>query len=252
MAPLDVREVFGNEDLDPLPLGIRVGDVLHASRITGVDLTTGKLAADADGQMATAFANLQHVVQSAGGSLDNVGQVSIFVKQRDDMKAINPAWVKMFPLDDDRPTYKFMVADLPGDRLVQLEAFAVIGARRQVLHIPNVAHTNPIPMGVKIGNMVFSSRILPYDSRTGQPAEGFEAQVEAVFANLNTFLKTAGAEPKHLTQARVFIADKAQMGTVEQQWARLYPAGTPRPTIHAVTYGAGTRLQAYIEVIASL
>ena len=35
-----------------------------------------------------------------------------------------------------------------------MEAFALAGARRTVLQIAGVAHTNPIPMGVRIGWLV--------------------------------------------------------------------------------------------------
>jgi len=64
----------------------------------------------------------------------------------------------MFTNSDDRPTYKFMPAELTGEQLVHMEYFAVPGARRRDLHVQGVAHTNPIPMAVQIGRYVFSSR----------------------------------------------------------------------------------------------
>lgn len=247
-----IQEVFGNEDADPIPQGIRIGNVVHASRITGVDPTTGVLAEGIDAQMAAVHHNVRQVVERAGGSIDNVAQVSFFVSQREYLPAINPQWVQLFPNDDDRPTYKFMVATLPPGVLVQAEFFAVLGARRELIHVAGVAHTNPIPMGVKIGGMVFSSRILPFEPSTGKPPEGFAAQAAVVFGNLRTFLANAGAEPKHITQARIFIADKAEMPVVRQHWDQLFAGVSPQPVMHAVTYGAGTALQAYIEIVAVL
>ena len=247
-----LHEVFGNEDTDPIPLGIRIGNVVHASRITGVDPVTGVLADGIDAQMAAVHQNVRQVVERAGGSIDNIAQVSFFVAQREYLQAINPPWVQLFPNDDDRPTYKFMVANLPAGVLVQAEMFAVLGARRELIHVPGVAHTNPIPMGVKIGGMVFSSRILPFEPATGKPPEGLAAQAEVVFGNLRTFLTNAGAEPRHISQAHIFIADKAEMPVIQQHWDQLFAGVAHRPVMHAVTYGAGTALQAYIEIVAVL
>ena len=148
---------------DAIPVGVRIDDVIHGLRIRGTDPAQG-------------LDNLEHVVEAAHASLDNVAQVSFFVKDPAQLREINPAWLKMFPNADDRPTYKFMTAaDLPSERPVHLEFFAVANQRRKLLHIPNVAHTNPIPMGVRIGNYVFSSRVLPYDPQTGQPLNNPEA-----------------------------------------------------------------------------
>ncbi len=248
----EVREVFGNEDIDPIPLGIRTGNLVHLTRVTGADPATGALGATVEAQMDQAHQNLRTAVQAAGGSIDNIAQVSFFLKDRTGLAAINPAWVTLFPNDDDRPTYKFMVAaGLPGDCLVQVEAFAVLGSRRQMIHIPGVAHTNPIPMAVKIGNMVFSSRVLPYDAATGAPPEAFAGQASHLFQNLRTVLATAGAAPANITQARLFIADKAAWPGVKHHWDALFGAAE-QPMLHMVTYGTGTRLQIYMEIIARL
>jgi len=54
-----VQEIFGRSDVDPLPIGTRVGDLIHASRITGVDPETGQLGQDAEQQMALIYPGLR-------------------------------------------------------------------------------------------------------------------------------------------------------------------------------------------------
>ncbi|MCA1648171.1 MAG: RidA family protein [Chloroflexi bacterium] len=247
MGAPQVVEIFGNPDIDPVPCGIRVGNLIKGLRLLGTDPHSAALGRDIDEQLHLAMTNLQHCVERGGATLDNVAQVSFFVKDRADLKAINSPWVETFPDDQDRPTYKFMQADLPGGQLVALECFAVVGARRRVLQIPNVAHTNPIPLGVRIGNMLFSSRVLPYDAATGKPADNVERQAECLFANVRTLLAAGGAKPEHITQGRLFLVDRATQTLAEQHWHALVGSG---PSLHTVQYGLAPALQVMLEFIA--
>lgn len=245
-------ELFVNPDHDPIAVGVKIGQLVHATRIIGTDPETGQLGAGLERQLELAYANLRRVVESAGGSIDHVAQVSFFLKNFDDRAAINAGWVAMFGNEQDRPTYKFMASDLPDGRLVQMEMFAVLGARRQLLSIPGVAHTNPIPMGVKIGGYVFSSRILPFDPETGKPPDGIERQADVTFGNLMAFLDAAGAKPSDIAQARIFIVDRALLPTVERRWSQLFPDPAKRPVYHTVKYDNTPALQVYIEIIAAV
>lgn len=220
---------------DPVPVGLRTGDLIHLNRIAGTD-------------MQVAFRNLEEAVHSAGATVDNVAQVSIFVKDRDDLKTINPVWTEIFPKDNDRPTYKFMVAAM--DQPVQLEAWAVAGARRRTLHIPNVAHTNPIPMGVRIGDWLFSSRVLPYDPATGKAAGGPERQTECLFHNVRALLDAGDIKPEHIVQGRLFLADPSYLPLAEKRWNDLVARAKEPPTLHLTPYGQGTQLLVMLEVIA--
>jgi 2-iminobutanoate/2-iminopropanoate deaminase len=243
----EVIEIFINADKDPIPCGIRLGNLIHGLRLFGTEPQTGALGQGIEQQLQFAFSNLRRCVEAGGATLDNVAQVSFFLKNREDLRSVNPLWVEMFPNDQDRPTYKFMQANLPGDQLVSLECFALAGERRTTLQIPNVAHTNPIPMGVRIGNMLFSSRVLPYDAQTGKPADSVERQAECLFQNVRTLLQLGGARPEHITQGRLFLFDRAHLPMAEKHWHALVGAG---PTLHTVQYGLAPALQVMLEFIA--
>ncbi|MCA1645245.1 MAG: RidA family protein [Chloroflexi bacterium] len=148
-------------------------------RIVGTDPHTGAPGQGIAQQLQLAMRNLQSCVESGGASLDNVAQVSFFVKNREDLVAINGPWVEMFPNDQDRPTYKFMQANLPGDQLVALECFALAGARRRVLQIPNVAHSNPIPLGVRMGTCCFRRASYPTMPQPASPRQTWSARRSA-------------------------------------------------------------------------
>ncbi len=228
-----IFEIQSPMNRDPVPLGVRIGDVIYASGIAGIDPATGRLGEGLDRQFDLAFANLRTAVEGAGGSIDNIGHVTFFTKESGGRAGINRPWLAMFPDENDRPTYKFMQADLPGDRLVQLQAFAVAGSRRQLLNITGVAHGNPIPLAVKVRNYIFTSRILPTDPATGKHGESPEEQARLVFQNMATLLEIAGAEPPHVSQVWLFVGDPAYLKTADEPWAKLFGgAGPTRHPIH--------------------
>ncbi len=244
------QEIFGDQSIDPVPLGIRVGDLIHGLRISGRDPKSGDLPEGIEAQLENAYANLRTCVENAGAALENVAQVSMFFADFPaDRGAMNPPWVNTFPDDADRPTYKFMPARLPAGERVHFEFFAVAGQRRRLLAVEGVAHTNPIPLGVRIGPYLFSSRVLPYDPSTGQSPADAEAQAEFLFQNTDALLKEGGMSWREVRQARAFVAEPGHQAYVEGRWqARLPEAGT-RPVLHSVRYGGGP-LQVMLEVIA--
>jgi enamine deaminase RidA (YjgF/YER057c/UK114 family) len=244
------QEVFGDQNVDPIPLGTKAGDLLTGLRITGHDPKNGKLPDGIEAQLKNAYQNLRICVENAGGTIDNIAQVSMFFADfATDRGAMNPPWVEMFPNENDRPTYKFMPASLPEGERIHFEFFAVLGQRRKILAVPGVAHTNPIPLGVRIGRYLFSSRVLPYDPSTGQAADGAEAQAEFLFQNTTKLLEAGGMSWSHVQQGRAFLADPAHQKLVDSRWEARFPNAADRPVLHRVRYGGGA-LQVMLEIIA--
>jgi len=243
--------VFANSDLDPIPAGTLVGDLLHLNRISGRDPQTGALPDGIQAQLKNAYANMRQAVENAGGSLDNVAHVSMYWSDwANDREQMNPPWVEVFPNDNDRPTYKFMPANLPAGERIAFECYAVVGQRRKLLAVEGVAHTNPIPLGVRIGRYVFSSRMLPYDPSIGKPADGAESQASHLFANTEAMLKQGGMGWRDVVYGRAFLADPpSQRAMVDAIWEKAMPDAGKRPALNRVKYGGGA-LQVMLEVIA--
>ena len=232
-------EIFGNSAVDPIPLGFRADDLIIGLRITGADPDTGVLGEGIDEQLRLAYANLRSCVEAAGASTDNVGQVSFYLKDFEHRNLINGPWNEMFPDPEDRPTYKFMPAPLAGDQLVQMEFLAVAGERRRDIAVKGVAHTNPIPMAVRIGRYLFSSRMLPYDPATEKAAEGAETQADFIFEHAETILTSAGMGWADVVQGRAFYVEESGLSLIESGWAQRFPDAATRPPLHPVRYGAG-------------
>ena len=110
----------------PIPMGARVGNMIFSSGIAGKDPATNKVPAEAAEQARFAFQNLRTLLENGGASLQDVGHVTVFVKDDSVRDAINAEWVKCFPDPHDRPARHTLVHELRGGMLLQLEAIAVV------------------------------------------------------------------------------------------------------------------------------
>ena len=247
---MPILEIFANQAVDPIPIGVRSEELVQGSRILATDPETGDLPDGIEAQLRNCYRNLQQCVESAGGTLRNVAHVSMFFANlQRDREAMNPAWLATFPDETDRPTFKFMPAKLPDGHLVHMEFYAVLGETRQALAVPGVAHTNPIPLGVKLGPYVFSSRMLPYDPKTGKAADGAEAQAAFLFENCDALFRASGVDWPDVWQARAFLADPGHRAFFDEQWQARFPNAAGRPPLSYVRYGGGA-LQIMVEVFA--
>jgi 2-iminobutanoate/2-iminopropanoate deaminase len=242
-------ELFENAEIDPTPKGFCCDDLIVGLRINGADTATGAFGSGIHEQLEIAYANLRSLVEVAGATTDNIAQVSFFLKDIGDRDLVNGPWIEMFPDPDDRPTYKFMPAVTDGEELVRLEMFAVAGERRRPIHVEGVAHVNPIPMAVKIGRYLFSSRMLPYDPKTGSPADGVEAQADFVFEHASTVLDRAGMTWSDVVQGRAFYSLELGRELITERWKLHTGEMDHVPPLHDIRYSAGDLL-VFLEFIS--
>lgn len=244
-----VTELFPYPDLTPIPTGIKIGPVIYAPSITGRDPETGNLAEGFEGQLRLALQNMRATLERARATMANVAHVTVVMKDLSLRPTLNTVWVETFPDPTDRPPHIYVPAPLPGDLLVQLQMFALSGSRRQVLEIPGLAHQDPMSMGVKIANVIFSSRITAGAPSTGRSGEGAQEQADSVFNNVRRLLEQAGATPSNLTQVTAFVADSSARQVLTKPWQEMFPSEEGRPALHVVEWGqAGVRL----EIMAAL
>lgn len=246
-----LTEIPGNANQNPIPLGVRLNDLIFGPAIIGKDLQTGELGQGLDQQLELAFRNLRTLVERGGGSIDNVAHVTLFMNDLGERLAFNRYWIEMFPDEHDRPPFKYMPAQLPDGVLVQLQVFAVVGQRRRILEIPGVAHRDPMPLAVHIGDQVFSSRIMGTDPAAPGSSVRPERQAELAFAHMRNLLGQAGAVPTDLSQITVFVTSSAYLDAVDGPWAATFPDSEQQPALHPVTVNLPGP-QVRLEFIASV
>jgi len=119
------------------------------------------------------------------------------------------------------------------------------------IHVYGVKHGAPIPMGARVGNMIFSSGIMGTDPSTGKVPEDLESQCVFAFANMKTMLENAGATTKSVGTIKVYMKDRSQREAVNRPWLEMFPDEDDRPARHAIEYEAfppGVLVQ--LEIVA--
>jgi enamine deaminase RidA (YjgF/YER057c/UK114 family) len=125
-------------------------------------------------------------------------------------------------------------------------------ARRKSVHIKGMEHGAPIPNGVVIDNMIFSSAISGKDAKTGVLSPDPDEQAEAMFRNLRLFMETAGGAPENIAYMKVYLKEEKLRDSVNKAWLKMFPDEHDRPARHSIkTELRGDNLF-QIEVIAVL
>ena len=119
------------------------------------------------------------------------------------------------------------------------------------IHVDGVKHGAPIPMGARVGNMIFSSGIMGADPATGTVPEDLESQCVFAFANMKTMVENAGGTIKNIGTIKVYMKDRSQREAVNRPWLEMFPDEDDRPARHAIEYAAfppGVLVQ--LEIVA--
>ena len=106
-------------------------------------------------------------------------------------------------------------------------------AKRKSLHIKGMEHGAPIPNGVVIGNMIFSSALSGKDAKTGVLSPDPDEQAEAMFLNLRLFMESAGGTPDNIAYMKVYLKEEKLRDSVNKAWLKMFPDEHDRPARHA-------------------
>lgn len=119
------------------------------------------------------------------------------------------------------------------------------------LEVKGVSHgTAPIPMGARVGNMIYSSGIMGKDPATDQLPPDVASQAKFAFQNMVSLLAAGGATPDHVAKMTVFIKDESARGPINEEWLKLYPDPHDRPARHTLTYDLRGGMLLQLEVVA--
>ncbi len=220
----------------PLQLARLDGGLFSTSSISAADPRTGALSANAGEQFQAAFDNLQRLLDMAGISPAELGLVTVNIPDQSYRPHINKPWLALFPDEQRRPARKTNQYPLPAGQQVQLQAMGLAGQRPKPLQIPCFAHKDPLPAGVRIGDLVFSSVIVDQDPATGKQSGDPEVQLRQAFTTLETLVKDAGGSWDDVLHMYVFLRDRAEQPLLIKTWLEVFPADGNRPARKTIFY----------------
>ena len=125
-------------------------------------------------------------------------------------------------------------------------------AKRRSIHVNGMEHGAPIPNGVVIGNMIFSSALSGKDARTGELSADPDEQAEAMFRNLRLFMESAGGTTDNIGYMKVYLKEEKFRDAVNKAWLKMFPDEHDRPARHAIKVDLRGNNLFQIEVIAVL
>lgn len=127
-------------------------------------------------------------------------------------------------------------------------------AKRQVIEVPGLAlhGDQPIPAGVKIGNMVFSGGISGQDPATQTIPDDPARQIALAFENAQRIVEAAGGTTADIAKVSVSLKDMSQRGLVNDVWLRMFPDAHDRPVRHTTRSELQANRVIQLEIIAVL
>ncbi len=99
------------------------------------------------------------------------------------------------------------------------------------------------------GVYYFSGQI-GLDAKTGEMAQGFDAQLENVLKNIDGLLQSQDLTRENIIKTTIFMTDLAQFGKVNEAYTKFFTAPFPaRSTVQVSALPKGAVVE--IEVIAA-
>jgi 2-iminobutanoate/2-iminopropanoate deaminase len=112
--------------IGPYSQAVRAGDFVFVSGQPGIDPATGAVPPGGfPAEARQAFINLGRVVRAAGGSMDRVVRVTVFLGSADDFAAMNELFAEFFP--SAPPARATPIVRLPRDLRISIDATVYLG-----------------------------------------------------------------------------------------------------------------------------
>jgi len=112
---------------NPIPTASRIGPFVASGGVSGQDPQTGDIPQGIEKQCAIMFANIRRIIEAAGGTTENILQVTVWLRDISNRTHVNREWVAMFPNPESRPVrHTEVYGDLPEGRLVMCQFMAVL------------------------------------------------------------------------------------------------------------------------------
>jgi enamine deaminase RidA (YjgF/YER057c/UK114 family) len=232
---------------------IRIGNWVFSSRCHGNNQETGQIVeGGVDAEAKQTLENLGTLVKLAGGSENDIVQLTSFGRESDYLAPAKKAFDARFS-GGSKPALNQVVNFVSPRMAVAFEMLAVLpggpGEAFQELYLDQ--QHNSLPAGAKIGSVIVAPQIMPVDPSSGKIAgDDMESQLRAVFQNMDRVLEAGGAKRGDVARVTLFmrqVSDRTAMNKVYAEW---YPDENTRPPHKYVPAELPEGVHATAQVIA--
>jgi 2-iminobutanoate/2-iminopropanoate deaminase len=234
------REIFIPGEDGSRVSAVQIGPLVYAPRL----LPLTEPGAGLDAQLESVLERVHAVIGAAGGGAGDLARLTLFMRSVKDRSVLNEVWRRWFPDPARRPPHKYIPADVPGGYEVMADAVAVPAGRRRILAVPGLAHRDPMSIGARAGNLVFSSRLFAAE-------ESAESQLARLLGHATALMREAGGGLRDLTQVTVFANSPDTAAAAAAAWRELWAGTAPdtAPDLHVAVVDLGGNGRPRMEVI---
>lgn len=121
---------------------------------------------------------------------------------------------------------------------------------RRSIDAQGCEHATPIPTASRIGPLLVSSVIAPFDVGTRTTPEGPSAQVANLFTRAERILVAGGAGWEHVARMTFYVADASSRDAIDEAWAAHFPDPGSRPARTTLTVALPPAMEVQCEFLA--
>lgn len=244
---------------------VRAGDEIFVGGQTGVDLASGRAAADAAAQADLALRNLGTLLQEAGASPDDVCKLTVYIDDRAHripvyqaigrhLRGVHPVSTGLIVRGFERPQILFALDAAVVSQRTQRHQ------RLRKYHSDNARYGNEWqPLGCDFCMVVRAGRRIFLRGQTGQTLDGrllirgdAGAQAAQAMQNVETLLGEAGAGLADICRAVLYVTDRAYLAPARDAVLR-HLGDVPCAMSEIIVKGlASTELLMEVDVFAVL
>ena len=257
-ANLDVSRNFGL----PYACGIEADGLVFLSGMTAIDRATGERKhGTMASETADTLANIAEVLEDAGSSMASAVKINVFLHSLLEMDSFNRSYLSFFP--EAPPARNVSGVVLNDGMKVKIECIALArgedGPRRERSTIEpknpflnNSKRSNrPHSPGVRAGNLLFISGMVPLDPATGESKLGSTAeQTRTVLTNMAHLLESGGSSLDQTVKLNVSLANMLECDTFYRTMSKFFPRALPACTVVGMQLSNGHGVE--IECIATV
>ncbi len=223
----------------PYSWGIKAGDTLFVAGATARDPDTyqpveGGVAA----QMQRIMGNIGLVLEAGGMEYGHVANCRVFLDDSRAFGEMNGAWRGFFP--DDPPSRATVEARLANPIFKAEVQCVASSAERSVLTPGGPRSTSPISPGIRAGDRLYLSGMVPPSPRSEDPGE----QTRATLLRIQEALSAAGLGFGDVVDSMVYLEDMRDYDAMNQAYREIVGASPPaRATVGTRMMGPGIKVE---------